>query len=123
LGAFILYKLHEFADSFINQPYFQSIMPAPRFKSRTYRRVHKRLPGGKTALHYSKRKPSVPKCAICKNPLKGMPRERPYKMQKLGISNKHVSRKFGGNLCSSCSKNIIIQEARKSLAAAGDTAQ
>lgn len=87
-------------------------MPAPRFRSRSFRRVKKRLPGGKLVTHYEKRTPKVAKCAQCGNALKGIPRERPYKMQKLGISKKRPERPFGGYLCSNCSRDLIKREAR-----------
>ena len=87
-------------------------MPEPRFRSRSLRRVKKKLPGGKTVTHYKKRKPKVAKCANCKTELKGMTRERPYKMQKLNRSKKKVERPFGGNLCSKCSRLLIKKEIR-----------
>ncbi len=86
-------------------------MPEPRFRSRSLRRVKKKLPGGKTITRYEKRKPKVAKCARCKKELKGVARERPYKMQKLG-SKKKVERPYGGYLCSKCSRLLIKKEAR-----------
>ena len=87
-------------------------MPEPRFRSRTYRRVHKKLPGGITKLHHEKRKPQLAKCAKCKQPLKGIPRERPYKMRNLGISQKKPERVFGGYLCSRCSREKLKDSIR-----------
>jgi len=87
-------------------------MPAPRFRSRTFKRVKTRLPGGDLVLHYEKRKPKAIKCS-CGKELKGIPRERPYKMQKLGISKKRTERPYGGNLCSECSRKLIKQKARE----------
>ena len=87
-------------------------MPEPRFRSRSLRRVKKKLPGGKTVTHYEKRKPKVAKCAHCKIELKGMARERPYKMQKLDRSKKRVERPYGGYLCSNCSRKLIKEEIR-----------
>lgn len=87
-------------------------MPEPRFRSRSLRRVKRKLPGGNTVTHYEKRKPKVAKCAICKIELKGMARERPYKMQKLDRSKKKVERPYGGYLCSNCSRKIIKKEIR-----------
>ncbi|NTV24216.1 MAG: 50S ribosomal protein L34e [Nanoarchaeota archaeon] len=87
-------------------------MPQPRFRSRTHRRVQTKLPGGNVALHHVERKPASPKCAVCKKVLKGIPRERPYKMQTIARSKKTVERPFGGNLCSECSRKKIKSEAR-----------
>ena len=87
-------------------------MVAPRFRSRTFRRKKVRLPSGIVALHHVKRNPPLHKCAVCKKELKGIPRLRPYKMQKLGISKKSVERAYGGNLCSGCSRQKIKEESR-----------
>jgi len=87
-------------------------MPAPRFRSRTYRRIDKRLPSGKVTTHHEKRKPAAPKCAVCKKELKGMPRVFDLQKQKMGISKKRPERAYGGYLCSSCSRKQIKQETR-----------
>ncbi len=87
-------------------------MPAPRFRSRTFRRIHTRLPSGKITTRHVKRKPELPKCAICKKELKGTPRAFDLQKQKMGISKKRPERAFGGYLCSSCSRKQIKQEAR-----------
>lgn len=81
-------------------------------KSRTFRRVYKKLPGGKTKLFYLKRKPSKHKCGNCGILLKGVLRERPYKMQNIAKSKKIPSRAFAGNLCSKCARLVIKNKAR-----------
>ena len=88
-------------------------MPAPRFRSRTYKRVKTRLPGGELVTHYKKRNPSPAKCGGCGKELKGIPRLRPYKMKKIGVSKKRTERPYGGNLCSECSRKLIKQKARE----------
>ncbi len=87
-------------------------MPQPRFRSRSYRRVRKKLPGGSNVIHYEKRLPRVAKCANCNSELKGIPRGRPSKMKKLGVSNKRVERPYGGNLCSKCTRALVKEKAR-----------
>lgn len=87
-------------------------MPEPRHRSRTYRRIRTKLPGGENVLHYKKRTPRVAKCANCGVELKGIPRVRDYKMQTLSKSKKRVERPFGGNLCSKCSRSLIKDETR-----------
>jgi len=87
-------------------------MPAGRFKSRTFRRVHVKTPGGETKLQYKKRKPSKAICGSCGKTLSGVPRERPYKMQRLSKTQKRPERPYGGVLCSSCSRKKIIEKAR-----------
>ena len=85
-------------------------MSAGRYKSRSLRRVAKKTPGGRVVVHYLKRKPKAARCANCGAILKGVPRERPYKMQSLPKSRKRPERPYGGMLCSKCSRIKIKQE-------------
>jgi len=82
-------------------------------KSRTLRRVFVKTPGGKTTLHYRKRKPSKAICADCKKQLAGVPRERPTKMMNLPKSAKRPERPYGGVLCSPCTRKLLQQKARQ----------
>ena len=88
-------------------------MPAGRHKSRSLRRVFVRTPGGRTVLHYRKRKPKNAKCSSCGIVLKGVPRERPFKMKKMAKSKKRPSRPYAGVLCSKCMRSAIIEKARE----------
>lgn len=88
-------------------------MPAGRQKSRTLRRVHRRTPGGRTVLHYKKRKPGKAKCGSCGKVLVGVPREREYKMRNMAKTKKRPERPYGGNLCSACMRAEIIKKVRK----------
>lgn len=87
-------------------------MPAPRYRSRTFRRMQRKTPGGRVSLTYRKRKPSKAKCAVCGVVLKGVPRERPYKMQNMPKSQKRPERPYGGMLCSKCTRKKIKDMAR-----------
>jgi large subunit ribosomal protein L34e len=87
-------------------------MPQPRFRSRTYRRIKTKLPSGKVVTHHEKKKPGLPRCAICKKELKGMPKAFDSKKKKMGISRKRPERAYGGYLCSDCSRKQIKQETR-----------
>jgi len=87
-------------------------MPAGRFKSRTFRRVYVRTPGARTTLHYKKRKPKAAKCGSCGTILKGVPRERPYKMKNMLKTKKRPERPYGGVLCSKCMRRAVIEKAR-----------
>ncbi|HII15312.1 MAG TPA: 50S ribosomal protein L34e [Nanoarchaeota archaeon] len=87
-------------------------MPAPRFRSRTFRRVFVKLPGGTTKIQYRKRKPAKAHCAGCGALLPGVPRERPYKMQRMPKTQKRPERKFGGLFCTRCSRLRLKQAAR-----------
>ena len=81
-------------------------------KSRTYRRVYRRTPGGRTVLQLKKRKPKKAHCAKCGDTLKGVPRERPFKIKNMPKTMKRPERPFGGVLCSRCTRRVIIERVR-----------
>jgi len=87
-------------------------MVTGRFKSRTFRRVFRKTPGGRTVKHYKLRKPAKAKCSGCGDVLKGIARGRPSRMKNLPKSQKTVSRPYGGNLCSKCMRQAIISKIR-----------
>ncbi|MBU1201675.1 MAG: 50S ribosomal protein L34e [Nanoarchaeota archaeon] len=87
-------------------------MPAGSKKSGTFRKVFKRTPGGKTVIHYEKRKPKTHKCAVCEKELIGIPRLRDSKMQTIAKTKKRPQRPYGGYLCNACAKRRIIEESR-----------
>ena len=82
-------------------------MPRPALRSRAFRRIKKRLPGGGTIIHYLKRRPSAPRCAGCGKPLHGVARERPILIKRLSRSRKTPERPYGGNLCPGCTRKKI----------------
>lgn len=88
-------------------------MPAPRYRSRSFRRIYRKTPGGKTVVHYKNKKPSKVRCAKCGDLLKGVPRERPYKMQNMAKTKKRPERPYGGVLCSRCMRILMIEKTRK----------
>jgi large subunit ribosomal protein L34e len=87
-------------------------MPRPSRRSRSLRRVHKKLPGGSTKLFYDKRKPRVAHCSKCGIELKGIPRLRPFKARNLSKTKKRPERAYGGFLCGTCLREKLKQEAR-----------
>ena len=88
-------------------------MPAPSKRSRSFRKVHRRVPGGKTSLHYKRKKPGKAKCGRCNAVLKGVPRERPYKMMSMAKTKKRPERPYGGVLCSKCMRELFKEKSRK----------
>jgi large subunit ribosomal protein L34e len=70
------------------------------------RTIKKRTPAGRTATHYTKKKPQQASCARCGSKLKGIARDTPNKLGKKTKSTKRVSRKYGGVLCNKCVKDI-----------------
>lgn len=87
-------------------------MVRPSKRSRTQRRVFVRTPGSRTTLTFRERKPGKAVCAVCRSPLHGVPRERPFKFNKNTKSRKRPGRAYGGVLCPSCSRRKIILESR-----------
>lgn len=87
-------------------------MPELRYRSRSYKRIHKKTPGGQTVLRYKKKKPSKHVCAECGQLLHGVPRKRPYEINKLSKSKKRPNRPFGGYLCTKCARIHFKSEAR-----------
>lgn len=87
-------------------------MPAPRLRSRSFRRVHKKLPGGRTTVHYERKKPKAAKCGGCGAVLKGIAKDFPYKMQNMPKTRKRPQRAYGGVLCTRCSREFFKGQAR-----------
>ena len=87
-------------------------MPLVQHKSRSLRKVYVKAPGGAVKTQYRKRKPAKAKCGSCGAELKGVPRERPYKMQNMPKTAKRPERPYGGMLCSKCMRVKIKEKAR-----------
>ena len=87
-------------------------MVAPRFRSRSLRRVFVKTPGGKVVLHHRRRKPSKAKCKECGVVLKGVARNIPARIKKLTKTQKRPERPYGGVLCSKCMREVFVQKAR-----------
>jgi large subunit ribosomal protein L34e len=91
-------------------------MPRPSLRSRTLRRIRKRIPGGASVIHYLKRNPSPARCARCGAALHGTASKRPSVMKRLAKSKRVPSRIFGGNLCPSCTREALKERARAKTA-------
>ncbi|MEM3346299.1 MAG: 50S ribosomal protein L34e [Desulfurococcaceae archaeon] len=79
-----------------------SLMPRPMYRTRSWRIIKRRTPGGNLVVHYEKRKPSKAKCAICGAELHGVPALRPYQLSKLSKTEKRPERPYGGYICPRC---------------------
>lgn len=84
-------------------------MPRPALRSRSKKRRYVRTPGGDVKIHYKKKKKGVPKCALCKKPLRGVPADP----RDLSKTEKRPNRPFGGYLCHKCLENLILKETLK----------
>ncbi|NQU98349.1 50S ribosomal protein L34e [Candidatus Woesearchaeota archaeon] len=87
-------------------------MPAGNKKSGTFRKVFRKASGGKTVVHYKKKKPKQHSCASCGKKLIGIPRLSPVKMQNTPKTKKRPERPYGGILCSACTRKKITSESR-----------
>ncbi len=83
-----------------------------KFRSRKLRRVYVKTPGGRTTMHHRKRKPSKAVCASCKKQLAGVPREFPSKMANMPKTAKRPERRYGGTLCTQCTRKLLKSRAR-----------
>ncbi len=82
-------------------------------RSRTFRRVYVRTPGGRNIVHYRIRKPSRAHCSNCGTVLHGMKAMAPRAMHSMPKTEKRPERPYGGMLCSQCMRREIIQKARQ----------
>ncbi len=83
-------------------------MPMPRNRSNSVRKIKHRLPSGKTAIRYRRReKGGKHSCATCGGRMQGT-----HSMSYLKPSLRSPNRKFGGMLCPSCAKRVIILQSR-----------
>jgi len=87
-------------------------MTAPRHRSRSLRRVFKRITRGVKLVH-ERRKPKKRTCSITGSKLSGIKRGIPSKMKSLNKSQKRPERPYGGVLSPRASRREIIKRHRK----------
>lgn len=84
-----------------------------RLRSRSKKKIKRRTPEGRVAVHYRKRRPGLPKCSRCGRQLPGLKAHRPGTLKGVSRSKKRVNRPYGGNLCSACMRSVIKLRARE----------
>ncbi len=84
-------------------------MVSGMLKSRRLKRVQVKTPKG-VHTHYRQRNRSIAKCAVTKEPLRGIPRLTNRKFKNLPKSKKTVSRAYGGYLSHKALKEKILKE-------------
>lgn len=87
-------------------------MPRPALRSRSLRKIRKKLPGGASIIHYIKKIPKKAVCAKCKKPLHGVASGLTAKVRSLAKSKKRPERPYGGKLCSKCTKDELKKKLR-----------
>ena len=87
-------------------------MVSGKHKTRTLRRVYKKTPGGKVKVCYEQKTSQKAKCGLCGKVLSGTLAASKAVMKNTAKSQKRPERPFGGVLCSSCTRRVIIKNAR-----------
>jgi ribosomal protein L34E len=86
------------------------IMVCGKYKSRKLNRVKVKTPKNGVKIHYRKRNRNLPKCAVTKEPLRGIPRLTNRKFKNLNLSKKRVSRPFGGFMSHIALKEKLLND-------------
>ncbi|BBL45827.1 50S ribosomal protein L34e [Nanobdella aerobiophila] len=81
--------------------------------ARTY--LYRKTPSGNINVIDKIRKGDIPKCAICKRKLQGIKDLHSVRLRRINLSQKRVSRIYGGYLCHRCLKNLLKNIARERL--------
>jgi len=68
-----------------------------------------KTPGGKLAVHYTKKIAKGPSCGDCGCQISGIPHLRHKAYRRLSKPKKTVSRAYGGNRCGTCVRERIIR--------------
>lgn len=89
-------------------------MVKPMHRSRSYRRIYRRTPGGRSVTHYERRKNTPMRCARCGNILAGVP-IKDNERRSLSKSLKRPERIFGGVLCPRCLRVVLKRVVREEL--------
>lgn len=76
-------------------------MPQRRLRTRSVRRIPRRLPGGRTVIRYERRRGGSPRCGRCGRPLPGV-----AELRGVPRSSRRASRPFA-DLCSRCSRETL----------------
>jgi len=79
-------------------------MPRPALRSRSLKKIRKKVPGGASIIHYLRKRPKKAKCARCGKSLHGVSSGFTSKIRNIAKSKKRPERPYGGKLCSKCSR-------------------
>ena len=83
-----------------------------KYRSRTFRRIKVTTPSGRRTVHFERKRNGAPTCADCGSLLKGVARGTPHQVKKTSKSERRPERPYGGVLCSACTREKIIAQAR-----------
>ncbi|MGA8905856.1 MAG: 50S ribosomal protein L34e [Candidatus Bathyarchaeia archaeon] len=84
-------------------------MPRRALRNRNVKRKTLQVPGGRSTIHYRRKKYSGGRCASCGLPLGGVPSSSTRGLTK---SSRRPSRPFAGFLCHACLREKVRQGTR-----------
>nr|MBI4156841.1 hypothetical protein [Candidatus Woesearchaeota archaeon] len=76
------------------------------------KQIRKKL-ASRVSVYTRKERPGKKTCANCSKVLPGILNFKTSKIRNIARTRKRPSRKFGGYLCSRCSRKMILQGVRK----------
>jgi len=74
--------------------------------------IQRRTPGNRTVTHTKPKKTGKHECAICHGILHGTPARAVVQIRRLKKSQRRPTRPFGGQLCSRCTRKIMVYRAQ-----------
>lgn len=91
-------------------------MPRPMYRTRSWKRIIRRIPSGEPVIHYEKpERTGKAKCAICGAELNGVPALKPSLLAKLAKTEKRPERPYGGYICPKCLARGLREAIRASI--------
>lgn len=89
-------------------------MVRPALRSRSLRKVTRKIPGGRSVIQYKSKRPKKGACATTGQALKGAASKKASALKSSSRSSKRPSRPFGGKLSASAARVIMKNRARSS---------
>jgi large subunit ribosomal protein L34e len=77
------------------------------------KKIFVKSPAGKNKLKFKNKKAGKILCLNCRIELSGLPRIKSSKLGKTTRNLKKINRKYGGLLCSGCSREEIVRSVEK----------
>lgn len=88
-------------------------MVKPYQRSHSMARKKRVTPGNRNTIIYRRRHPKRAHCGMCGAILGGVPSVRNAKMNKYSKVERRPERQYGGRLCPSCLKKLLLEETSK----------
>jgi len=87
-------------------------MVKPMLRTRSRKRIRKKVPGGSTVTHYKEAKPARKTCGRCAKQLSGVENDVTSVLRNLSKSQKVPTRPYAGVLCPDCVERLITYATR-----------